>query len=107
MNEADWKAYKKNVDHWRERHLEQVNARLKNALSDPNKTPTEAFWDTEEKLGEEAKVLQHCFREHKRSSMKFNLTLMLGHGIITKDDLSDFSGEMREGLSHYWEKASS
>lgn len=61
-------------------------------------TATERFWKTREAIESEAKTLRDCFERQSRSRMKLSLLLMLRHGMIEMDNLSDFSDECREEL---------
>jgi hypothetical protein len=98
MTESDWKKYSARVPEWRDRHLDQRNRDLVELLQEPGKTPTERFWETRKRIESEARILRDCFDRHSRSNMKFALLLMLRHGVIEIDDLSDFSNELKEDL---------
>ncbi len=94
--ESDWKTFRNRVPEWRERYLRGVNQRLVGMLTDPNRSPTERFWDTKQKMKEEAQVLTKCLDGHSRSNMDWFLMLMLRHGLVTEDDLTEFSEELKE-----------
>jgi hypothetical protein len=98
MTEKDWKKYSARVHEWRERHLDRRNRELIEALQQPGMTPTERFWETRDRIESEARTLRDCFDRHSRSNMKFALMLMLRHGIIVMEDLSDFSSEFQDDL---------
>jgi hypothetical protein len=96
--ESDWKLYSRLVPEWRDRYLQRTNATLAAKLTDPEKTPTDAFWDVLEDMKAEAKILASCLGEHSRSKMFLSLVQMLGHGLIAKTDLTEFSGELQDRL---------
>lgn len=57
----------------------------------------------EERTKEIAKVLRECLDGHTRSKMEFFMRLMIGHGMMTENDISEFSEEVRERLSSHIE----
>ena len=96
--ESDWKIFSKNVPVWRERYLARKNSEISELLSDPNKTPTEQFWEALELMKDESKILRNCFDGHSRSKMEMSLLLMLKHGLIDEDDVSKFGKELSDYL---------
>ena len=96
--EADWKYYSKHVDVWRDRYLSKRNSEINAVLSDPEKTPTEQFWDALDLMQSERNLLESCLGEHSRSKMELSLLLMFRHGLIMESDLACFSDEMRNRI---------
>jgi len=96
--ESDWKTFRKRVPEWRERYLEEQNKRIAAMLVDGMKTPTERFWDTEKEMKTVGRILVDCLDGHSRSKMEMFLYLMVRHGMIGKEDLKEFSGELRERI---------
>lgn len=83
----------------RERYLKEKNHELAVMLTAPDKTPTEQFWDTFERMKKEQKILVDCLDRHSRSNMFFAMTLMLNYGMLKEEDLEGFSEELRRDLS--------
>lgn len=96
MTESDWKKFSTLVHDWRERYLEQRNQEIAESLRQSGKTPTECFWETREEIEQEVEKLEDCFDGPSRSKMPLSLLLMHRHGIISADDLRDFSDELQE-----------
>jgi hypothetical protein len=92
--ENDWLIFRKRIPEWRERFLSKKTIELSAILTDESKSPTERFWEVERQIGGLAKVLQDSFDGHSRTSMPFHLKLMLGHGMIEKEDLDEFSAQI-------------
>jgi hypothetical protein len=65
--ESDWKTFRKRVPEWRERYLEKQNQLIIDILADVEKTPTERFWATEERMQKIARILVDCLDGHSRS----------------------------------------
>jgi len=100
-NESDWKRFRKIVPELRERYLEKKNKELLETLSDSEKTPTEQFWDTFEEMKKEKKILQECLDGHSRSNQLFSMVLMCRYGMIKREDLDEFSEEIKSKLDEY------
>ena len=96
--EPDWKAFRKIVPELRERYLGKVNSELMALLQNPKHSPTEQFWDVEERIEREVKVLRTCLDGHSRSKMRIFLALMYQHRMLLDDDLDQFSEELRDRI---------
>jgi hypothetical protein len=98
MLECDWKTIRDMVPKLRERYLAELNARLVGTLTDTQKNDTERFWDTLEEMERQARILEDCLDGHSRSRMEEYRGLMLGVGILTKEDIAVFSDELQSEL---------
>ncbi len=96
--ESDWKKFRSMVADWRERYLKEQNARIAGILTNPETTPTQRFWDALDAMEKTSKILRDCLDGHSRSSMRFYMQIMLGVGMLTREDLEDFSPELRDFL---------
>lgn len=67
--ENDWKTFRKRVPEWRERYLQSVDQDLIRTLADPERTPTAQFWDTDQQMKEQARILRKCLAGHSRSKL--------------------------------------
>lgn len=98
ISTSDWKAFRRRVPEWRERYLRRKNRELVELLGDEALTPTERFWQVEERVAEEARVLTSCLDGHSKKRVAWYLTLMYGHGMIGAEDLDEFSEGLREAV---------
>ena len=96
--ESDWKTFRGMVEEMRERYLAEQNKALAEILSNDNLSPTEQFWEVEEKSRQIAKILCKCLDGHTRSKMNLFMVSMLHHGLMTDEDLARFSPELREQM---------
>ncbi len=96
--ESDWKLFRKKVPEVRERYLMAKNDELVRMLMDREKTPTECFWDTFDKMKKEKKILEDCLDRHSRSYMFTAMILMRRHGMLKREDLKDFSSELQSEI---------
>ena len=69
--ESDWKTFSRMLPDLREKYLRPIGAALVGELTNPDKTPTEQFWDTFKIMKEQKKVLEDCLDDCSRSKMAF------------------------------------
>ncbi len=98
--ESDWKTFRKMVPELRERYLARVNRELAELLGGSgDSTETEKFWDAEEMIRKQAKILCDCLDRHSRSNMIFSCLLMYRYKMLTAADLEHFSEDFRESVT--------
>jgi hypothetical protein len=54
--ESDWKLYSRLVPEWRERYLQKRNDTFVANLNDPEKAPTDRFWDVLEEVNDQGAI---------------------------------------------------
>jgi len=96
--ESDWRSFRDMVPTLREKYLQSRNKELGTILDNKEISPTEQFWEIEERTQEIAKILRNCLDGHSRSKMEFYIGLMLHHEMMKEEDLTAFSPELRERL---------
>ena len=99
--EKDWRAFRELVPKLRERYIRARNKELAAILVDEERSPTEQFWELEERAGEIAQTLRACLDGHSRTKMRMFIVEMLGCGMMTADDLSAFSEELRQRMAEW------
>lgn len=52
-------------------------------------------------MKKERKILEDCLDGHSRSNQFFHMTLMCRYGMLQREDLEEFSEEMRSELDKY------
>ena len=97
--ESDWKKFRAMVPVLRERYLAKCNARVADMLNASGKNHTERFWDAMEEMEKEAKTLRYCLDGHSRSKMFLFMISMVRCGMLTKEDLAEFSQELQDQIS--------
>jgi len=55
-------------------------------------------------MRKEAKILENCFGRHSRSNMYFSLVIMIGHGLLLRSDVTEFSEELRLQLNRSFDE---
>ena len=96
--ESDWKKFSAMTAEWRERYVATQNVRIARILTNPKKSETERFWEAEEQIDKVAKILRSCLDDLRRSTMIIRLMEMRAAGMITRDDLADFSEELQKQI---------
>ena len=94
--ESDWKKFRAMLPVWRERYVAETNSRIAAVLADAKKTETERFWDAEKLIGKEARILQRCLDDIRRSRMWERLAEMRTAGMIRRNDLAEFGQELQD-----------
>ena len=102
--ESDWRVFRDMLPELREKYLNKKNKEIGEILSDPNKSPTECFWDTDERIKKETKILRECLDDYSRSTMSMKIMLMCRYGMLEKPDLEKFSEEFQEEHKEVWER---
>ncbi len=96
FTEADWKLFRSKIAVWQENYIKKLNKEYIDILSG-NSNPSEKFWELEKRINNDKKhpgvVIQV-----RRSTMIYNIATLLRDGVITKDDLEEFSDELKESL---------
>lgn len=94
--ESDWKLFKSRLDEQREKYLTFRNSEIIKQLSNPDNTATDNYWNALKKMKEEKKILDRCLSGYKRSNMLQHIVAMCYCGMMTDEDLLDFSEELQE-----------
>jgi hypothetical protein len=97
-NNPDWKIFQAMLPELRERYLQARNEELMAVLADARLSPTERFWEVEERTRKTARILRDCLDGQTRSRMFSFMSLMLNYGLMTPEDLAPFSLEVRAFL---------
>ncbi len=94
--ESDWKLFSTKYFEWKNRYLERFFPDYK-AILDSDDTATDKFFELKERIEEDSRA--PVFRlpgRFSRNDMYMNIIALLNNGVITLDDLSEFSDEVRD-----------
>ena len=94
--EADWKLFRARIGGWQEAYMERLIKEYEAILSGEG-NPSDKFWKLERRIRED-KRSPGVQLEMKRSRLRFNLLLLLNDGVISLDDLNEFSDELKESM---------
>ncbi len=96
-DEKDWKLFRKKLPGWQESYMARMNKEYKEILAQ-DKTPADIFWELEGRIGQDKRKTGVLARDIRRSNMWRHLLDLLNEGVITLDDLSEFSEDLQERL---------
>lgn len=94
--ESDWKLFSEKYYEWKNRYLERFFPDYK-AILDSDETATDKFFELKKRIEKDSRA--PVFRlpgRFSRNDMHLNIMALLNNGIITLDDLSEFSDEVKE-----------
>lgn len=100
INEKDWKIYRKKLPAWQERYMARLNREYIDILSS-DENASEKFWKLEERIRIDKKC-PGVIVQVARSKMIIQIVEMLEDGVITQDDLKEFSEEVIQSISIYY-----
>ncbi len=95
ISKNDWKLFPEKLGIWQERYMKKLNKEYVQLLTDSEKPASDRFWKLEEKIKHDKKSPGVILEVRKRD-MAFDLIRLLREGIISFDDLKDFSIELQE-----------
>lgn len=80
---------------WQEKYMERLIKEYVTALTDETRLASDKFWELEKRI---KKDRQHpgVIMEMRKSDAIWNITSLIRLKVITYDDLSEFSNELRQ-----------
>ena len=97
--ESDWKIFKTNIGRWQENYINSLLFEYKRIIDSPQ-VPSERYWQLYEKIKND-KRKPGVIIESSKSLLLDNLAMLLHDGVITLDDLSQFSEETQNRVKLY------
>lgn len=94
--ESDWKLFGTKYYEWKNRYTERFISEYK-AILDSDETATDKFFELQERMRKDSRsVIFNLPGRFSRNDMHLNIKALLNSGVITIDDLSEFSDEVKE-----------
>ena len=95
-SEKDWKLFRHKLPQWQESHMEKLCKEYLEILHKDTQ-PSERFWELEKRINDDKHHIGVRARM-SRSNMDNNLLGLLREGVITLDDLAEFSDELQNQM---------
>lgn len=95
-SKKDWKLYREKIAGWQEDYMERLIKGYVDYLSGDEPASTK-FWEMEKRIKRDKKTPGVCI-ELNKGNMMFDLIRLMKDGVITFDDLAEFSDELRENV---------
>ena len=93
VNESDWKLFRKKLPGWQESHMEKLTQEYAVILTGSGPA-SDKFWELENRINED-KLQVGVVARMSRSNMYRNLLALIDEGVITLDDLDEFSDDLK------------
>jgi hypothetical protein len=97
--ESDWKIFRQLHPVALQRYCKQVLSDIQRISSDASKTPHQQYLDVFAVIRDRNKELATLFDDMRRSTARFQLSLIHSRGLLTDDEVQRFSPETREMIS--------
>lgn len=99
VKEKDWKEFRKRVPGWQMAYMQKLEKEYLELLQS-GKPADQIFWALQKRIEADRKS-PGVIVEMRRSRMMENLITMMLDGVITPDDLSGFSDEIRDSVGRW------
>ncbi len=93
VNESDWKLFRKKLPGWQESHMEKLTREYAVILAGSGPA-SDKFWELEKRINEDKRHVG-VVATISRSKMYHNLLALIDEGVITLDDLYEFSDDLK------------
>ncbi len=93
VNESDWKLFRKKLPGWQESHMEKLTQEYAVILAGSGPA-SDKFWELEKRINEDKRHVG-VVATMSRSKMYQNMMALFDEGVITLDDLDEFSDELK------------
>ena len=94
--ESDWKLYRKHIAAWQENYMNKLNQEFIEILNQ-DKSPSDKFWEIEKRIRQD-KRHPGVVVQMSRSTMLENIVIMVNDGVISMNDLEEFSDDLKEAV---------
>lgn len=98
-SKKDWKLFRDKIGSWQESYIEKIVKEYIDFLNG-DLPASRKFWELEKKIKQDKKKPGVIFELSKRD-MLFDIIRLINDGVITLEDLSDFTDELRENIKNY------
>lgn len=98
IKESDWKHFRKLHAIALNRHCEQTLGEVQALTNDTRKTPHERYLAVYRLIERRDKELGRAFNDMRRSTAVIQLSIIVSYGLLTDEELADFSPELRSTL---------
>ena len=102
VTKKDWKLYREKIPGWQEAYMEKLIASYVKYLQSKEPASTK-FWELEKRIKRDRKN-PGVLIELKKQDMPFDLIRLIHEGVITINDLDEFSDELKETVHFLLER---
>ena len=96
ITKADWKLFMEKVPEWQEAYMERLLKEYVKMLQSKKPASTK-FWDLDKRIKKDKKNPGVQMQLDKGEAI-FDIVTMINLGIISQEDLADFSEDLKESV---------
>lgn len=96
VSKSDWKLFRARIGDWQGAYMERLVKEYVDLL-DGAENASDKFWKLEERIKKDKKH-PGVMLELSKGNMIYDIAAMINSGVITVDDLADFSDELKENV---------
>ena len=89
ITKEDWNLFREKITDWQEAYREILSG---------DADASDKFWQLEERIRKDKKH-PGVILEIRKQNLPYDLARLIGDGVITFDDIGDFSEEMKEAVN--------
>lgn len=105
ISKKDWKLFQERISDWQEKYMAGLIKEYVDFLNDDTKPASEKFWELEKRIKED-KRHPGVILERRKSEVIWDIVRLIRLNVITYDDLSDFSDELKQEVKRIIEQTS-
>ena len=98
ITKADWKLFITKVPEWQESYMEKFIKEYVSMLTS-DKDASDKFWELDKRIKKDKKNPGVQMQLEKGDAI-FDIVNMINLGVITKDNLADFSDDLKESVQY-------
>ena len=96
VSKSDWKLFRACIGDWQEAYMERLVKEYMDLL-DGEENASDKFWKLEERIKKD-KEHPGVMLELSKGNMVFDIVALINSGVITVDDLGDFSVGLKDSV---------
>lgn len=97
ISKRDWKLFREKLSSWQENYMERLNQEYILLLSAEGKDASEKVWGLEKRIKKD-KRHPGVLMEMSKAEAIWDMAYLIRLGVITYDDLSDFSEDLKQAV---------
>ncbi|MBR5578132.1 MAG: multidrug transporter [Lachnospiraceae bacterium] len=99
VSKSDWKLFRTRIGDWQEAYMERLVKGYMDLL-EGKENASDKFWKLEERIKKDKKH-PGVMLELSKGNMIFDIVALINSGVVTVDDLADFSDELKESVAYF------
>lgn len=97
ISKKDWKLFREKLPVWQENYMSRLIEEYMILLRDENKEASDKFWELEKKIKDDRRH-PGVILNIRKSEVLYDMIKLIRLGVITCDDLDDFSEDLQQAV---------